>query len=110
MHASDQLQLKILPAFPHKRQNSSCSAAFTDLELSFIADRPVANKRLHKMKYSEIPASQLKFYTRDWKTPGTPIATVVFIHGFAEHCDRYDHVFKQIAQAGVRASEVSPVE
>lgn len=53
------------------------------------------------MKYSQIPSHEFKFYTRDWKPSGRPIATVVFVHGFAEHCDRYDHVFKEIAEAGV---------
>lgn len=53
------------------------------------------------MKYSQIPAEEFKFYTRTWKPSSSPKATVLFIHGFAEHCDRYDHVFKEIANAGV---------
>lgn len=53
------------------------------------------------MKYSQIPAEEFKFYTRTWSPSGKPVATVVFVHGFAEHIDRYDHVFKEIAAGGI---------
>ena len=53
------------------------------------------------MKYSEIPSSEFKFYTRTWTTPKEPVATVVFHHGFAEHVDRYTHVFEEIAKSGI---------
>ena len=59
------------------------------------------------MKYSQIPAEEFKFYTRTWATSGPPLATVVFVHGFAEHCDRYDHVFQRVAKAGVCAHFLS---
>lgn len=53
------------------------------------------------MKYSQIPSDQFDFYTRKWSPSGEPVATVVFVHGFAEHCDRYDHVFREVADSGV---------
>ncbi|CCG80886.1 Serine hydrolase YJU3 [Taphrina deformans PYCC 5710] len=53
------------------------------------------------MKYSQIPSQQFDFYTRTWPAQGTKIATVVFVHGFAEHCDRYDHVFTKVSKAGI---------
>ncbi|BFZ56868.1 hypothetical protein PYCC9005_003917 [Savitreella phatthalungensis] len=55
------------------------------------------------LKYSRIPSSEFNFYTRTWTPPaGTPtLATVVFQHGFAEHCDRYAHVFEACANRGI---------
>lgn len=54
-------------------------------------------------KYSQIPSKDFVFYTRTWSPPaGTATkATVVFVHGFAEHVDRYDHVFTEVAKHGI---------
>lgn len=48
------------------------------------------------------PAST-QFYTRTYAPPTgtTPIALVVFIHGFAEHIGRYSHFHPQLAQHGI---------
>ncbi|RIB12708.1 Alpha/Beta hydrolase protein [Gigaspora rosea] len=41
-------------------------------------------------------------YTRTWKAVSDkPIATVVFIHGFAEYVKRYDHVFDKFARENI---------
>ncbi len=42
--------------------------------------------------------------TRSWPVPtGEPWATVLLVHGIAEHCGRYEHVGAQLAEAGVEA-------
>ena len=60
-------------------------------------------KQTSSLKYSAIPSKDFVFYTRTWSPPsGTPTkATVVFVHGFAEHVDRYDHVFCEAAKHGI---------
>ncbi|CAG8793083.1 9955_t:CDS:2 [Gigaspora margarita] len=41
-------------------------------------------------------------YTRTWKAVSDkPIATVVFIHGFAEYVKRYNHVFDKFARENI---------
>ena len=31
-----------------------------------------------------------------------PVALLLFIHGFSEHIDRYDHVFSNFAERGIK--------
>jgi acylglycerol lipase len=39
---------------------------------------------------------------RSWAVPsGEPWATMVLVHGLAEHCGRYEHVGAQLADAGI---------
>jgi acylglycerol lipase len=46
------------------------------------------------------PKSSL-FYTRNYQpASGSPRGVVVFIHGFAEHVQRYEHVHKRWADRG----------
>ena len=41
---------------------------------------------------------------RTWPVPsGEPWATMVLVHGLAEHCGRYQHVGAQLAEAGIEA-------
>ncbi|GAA6064367.1 hypothetical protein JCM10212_004100 [Sporobolomyces blumeae] len=44
-----------------------------------------------------------KFFTKEWYPPaGTPtVAGLLFVHGFVEHIQRYDHVFPKYAEAGI---------
>ncbi|KAF9301267.1 hypothetical protein BGZ74_006919 [Mortierella antarctica] len=39
-------------------------------------------------------------FTKTWYAVGTPIASIVFVHGLGEHCVRYDHVFEEFNKAG----------
>lgn len=42
--------------------------------------------------------------TRHWAVPtGEPWASIVLVHGLAEHCGRYEHVGSQLARLGVEA-------
>ncbi|KAG9295941.1 hypothetical protein G9A89_016513 [Geosiphon pyriformis] len=44
----------------------------------------------------------VSLYTKTWKTASEPpTATVVFIHGFGEHIDRYNHVFEIFQKANI---------
>lgn len=41
---------------------------------------------------------------RTWAVPsGEPWATMLLVHGLAEHCGRYEHVGAQLAEAGIEA-------
>ncbi|KAL1915948.1 uncharacterized protein VTP21DRAFT_6336 [Calcarisporiella thermophila] len=41
-------------------------------------------------------------YIREWTPTTSPKAVVVFVHGFGEHCTRYDHVFTRFASESFR--------
>ena len=41
-----------------------------------------------------------QLYTKSW-TCQSPIATVLFIHGFGEHCSRYQHIFQMFSKDGI---------
>ncbi|RIA91978.1 Alpha/Beta hydrolase protein [Glomus cerebriforme] len=44
----------------------------------------------------------VEIYTKKWMSViDPPIATVVFLHGFGEHVNRYNHVFDKFALKGV---------
>ncbi|CAG8696691.1 5138_t:CDS:2, partial [Ambispora leptoticha] len=44
----------------------------------------------------------VQFYTKTWKAFfEPPVATVVFVHGFGEHVNRYDHVFEKFQQKNI---------
>src|SRR6476620_10052629 len=38
---------------------------------------------------------------RHWTAPGQPWASVLLVHGLAEHSGRYEHVGQQLAAAGI---------
>ncbi|CAG8534727.1 7127_t:CDS:2 [Paraglomus occultum] len=43
-----------------------------------------------------------EIFTKKWKPANdSPVATVVFCHGFGEHINRYCHVFEKFAEAGI---------
>ena len=45
-------------------------------------------------------ADGLALFERSWLPEGEPKATVVIVHGFAEHSGRYDHIAGRLAGAG----------
>lgn len=45
---------------------------------------------------------RVKLYTKSWIPSGQVKATVVFLHGFGEHVNRYNHVFDAFATAGIK--------
>jgi len=44
-----------------------------------------------------------KVYTKTWKPAGSPIAIVIFLHGFSDHCNHFDEFFTQLSESGVLA-------
>ena len=42
----------------------------------------------------------LSLRTRHWTPPASPRADVLLVHGYAEHCGRYDHVAKAFVEQG----------
>ncbi|KAI5480651.1 hypothetical protein MNV49_007578 [Pseudohyphozyma bogoriensis] len=51
-----------------------------------------------------IGPGDVKFFTKRWSpAQGTPaVASVIFVHGFIEHIERYDHVFPKFAEQGIQ--------
>ncbi|KAF9930029.1 hypothetical protein FBU30_000942 [Linnemannia zychae] len=45
-----------------------------------------------------------EIFTKTWFAVGTPVASVVFVHGLGEHIVRYDHVFEEFSKAGIQVS------
>ncbi|KAJ5231031.1 hypothetical protein N7489_011739 [Penicillium chrysogenum] len=43
----------------------------------------------------------LDLYAKTWKTSGSPLAVLAFIHGFSDHCNAYHDLFPTLASAGV---------
>ncbi|KAG0327172.1 hypothetical protein BGZ99_008262 [Dissophora globulifera] len=43
-------------------------------------------------------------FTKTWYAVGSPVASVVFVHGLGEHIIRYDHVFEEFNKAGFQVS------
>ncbi|KAJ9086787.1 hypothetical protein DSO57_1000412 [Entomophthora muscae] len=43
-----------------------------------------------------------EIYTRTWVPIGKPVANLVFVHGQAEHVNRYNRVFSEFAKAGIK--------
>ncbi|CDM37904.1 hypothetical protein DTO013E5_7247 [Penicillium roqueforti] len=43
----------------------------------------------------------LELYTKTWKTSGSPLAVLAFIHGFSDHCNAYHDLFPTLASAGI---------
>ena len=49
-------------------------------------------------------AGGVEVYSKTW-VPGKGTATkatVIFNHGWGEHCSRYNHIFTAFAQAGIK--------
>ncbi|CAO3615385.1 unnamed protein product [Cunninghamella echinulata] len=44
-----------------------------------------------------------QIFTKTWKLSTKPVAEVLLIHGFGEHCSRYDHVFRAFAEQGIQS-------
>ncbi|KAI8876428.1 alpha/beta-hydrolase [Backusella circina FSU 941] len=42
-----------------------------------------------------------EIYTKQWNPAGTPIATLVMVHGFSEHSNRYDRLFSLLSNQGI---------
>ena len=38
--------------------------------------------------------------TRTWRSVGAPTASILLVHGIAEHAGRYEHVGGRLADAG----------
>ncbi|CAI7669653.1 unnamed protein product [Penicillium palitans] len=43
----------------------------------------------------------LELYAKTWKTSGSPLAVLAFIHGFSDHCNAYHDLFPTLVSAGV---------
>ncbi|KAH7395857.1 lysophospholipase-like protein [Cadophora sp. MPI-SDFR-AT-0126] len=46
----------------------------------------------------------VSLYTKTWKPDGAPLAKLVFIHGFDDHCDRYYELFPTLASKGIETA------
>lgn len=42
-----------------------------------------------------------QMFERRWEPDGTPRAHLALVHGFGEHCSRYDHVGRAMSAAGI---------
>lgn len=40
-------------------------------------------------------------YTKTWKPAGPVKAYLVFVHGFSDHCNRYDSLFPPLVSRGI---------
>ena len=47
-------------------------------------------------------SDQQEYYSKTWHQKGSLVATVLFIHGLGEHVSRYQHVFPQFAEVGIK--------
>lgn len=45
-------------------------------------------------------ADGVELFERCWRPAGEPRGVVVLVHGYAEHCGRYDHVGRALAERG----------
>ncbi|KAG0358356.1 hypothetical protein BGZ54_010456 [Gamsiella multidivaricata] len=45
-----------------------------------------------------------EIFTKTWYAVGTPVASIVFVHGLGEHIVRYDHVFEEFSKANFQVS------
>jgi acylglycerol lipase len=41
-------------------------------------------------------------FTREWPAADSPVAGLLLVHGFAEHCGRYDHLARALVPLGLR--------
>ncbi|CZT49316.1 probable YJU3 Serine protease, localizes to lipid particles [Rhynchosporium secalis] len=46
----------------------------------------------------------VSLYTKTWKPDVAPLAKLVFIHGFNDHCNRYYELFPTLASRGIEVS------
>ncbi|ETN36924.1 uncharacterized protein HMPREF1541_07911 [Cyphellophora europaea CBS 101466] len=42
-------------------------------------------------------ADGVDLYTKTWKPDGAPVGVIIFIHGFSDHCNTYDTLFKTLS-------------
>ena len=71
-------------------------------------DGSAARKHGCRTENKKIPwRDEVIFYTKRWipvptSTPtASPRALIIFIHGFAEHIERYNHVWPQFAERNI---------
>ncbi|KAL7271246.1 hypothetical protein RUND412_006014 [Rhizina undulata] len=43
----------------------------------------------------------LQLYTKKWKTPAAPVAQILFLHGFSDHCNAYYTLPSYLASRGI---------
>jgi alpha-beta hydrolase superfamily lysophospholipase len=55
-----------------------------------------------KLQYFKSHRTGLWVHYRVWAPAGPPRATIYLMHGYAEHCGRYEHVASNFAKAGYR--------
>jgi alpha-beta hydrolase superfamily lysophospholipase len=53
---------------------------------------------------STFTGSETEIFYRVWEPAGTPKATVIFVHGYAEYGGRYAHVAERFIQRGYRVA------
>ena len=41
-------------------------------------------------------SDDLSLYYQNWHPPGEPRAVVVIVHGFSDHCGRYDNLVEAL--------------
>lgn len=52
-----------------------------------------------------IKRDEVEVYVRTWTPVAVSVrATVLFVHGFGEHCSRYNHVFNVFAAHGIKTT------
>ena len=53
-------------------------------------------------EWVETNEPKVKIFTKTWHPASTPIATVIFNHGFGEHLQRYDELFNLLSSNGIK--------
>ncbi|KAL8973162.1 MAG: hypothetical protein Q9183_000125 [Haloplaca sp. 2 TL-2023] len=43
----------------------------------------------------------MRLYMKTWKPPSSPLAKVVFVHGFSDHCNTYHDLFPSLARRNI---------
>lgn len=46
---------------------------------------------------THVCADGVNLYTKTWKPSGSPLAKIVFVHGFSDHCNAYYELFPTLA-------------
>ncbi len=68
--------------------------------LSIAGDRPASASAIQRVEGHFQGAEGRDLFARAW-IPEAPRATVVLVHGFAEHCGRYEHFGSWLAARGL---------
>ncbi len=51
-----------------------------------------------------VKKGDVEVYSKTWTPTGSVKATVLFLHGFGEHCSRYNHLFTAFADSGIKTA------